>query len=309
MKLLIIGVFDRRSSNTSMAYGFELIKDIDVIRYMYRQRQAQLKNDPYQRDAELLKICYKERPELIIFCKGSTIDSRVIRGCNLIGKTFLWWMDSNEHTLKKSEHIERIKLCNIVAVSTWNVLDLLKSYRDDIYFLNDGYDPQADYPITGLEYKWDVLFLGELYGTRVDRFEKLKDLAKQKKFCLKNITTAYGNDHSTEVAQTKINLNFSTAGIIPDAGPSARIYKIMACRGFLLTETFPYLSKYGFVPGKDFAVFDGDDDLERKIDYYLEHEDERLRIAENGWKRVQPYTRYRLAQKILELVGLGKYAQ
>jgi len=44
--------------------------------------------------------------------------------------------------------------------------------------------------------------------------------------------------------------------------------------------------------GREFAAFDGVDELAQKIDYYLAHEQERLRIAAAGHARAVPLYSY-----------------
>jgi spore maturation protein CgeB len=47
-----------------------------------------------------------------------------------------------------------------------------------------------------------------------------------------------------------------------------------------------------FENGKDLVIFEGKDDLLRKADYYLEHEEERRKIAENGYCKVKAFHTY-----------------
>ena len=47
-----------------------------------------------------------------------------------------------------------------------------------------------------------------------------------------------------------------------------------------------------FENGKDLVIFESVDDLVQKIGYYLEHEDERKAIAENGYRKVKELHQY-----------------
>ena len=53
----------------------------------------------------------------------------------------------------------------------------------------------------------------------------------------------------------------------------------------------PELAEF-FVPGEDFVYFESEQDLIDKIQYYLEHEDERKQIAYNGWQKIQQFFSY-----------------
>lgn len=60
----------------------------------------------------------------------------------------------------------------------------------------------------------------------------------------------------------------------------------MASGGFLLTNYQADMFRH-FEAGKHFDYYTDEDDLLRKIEYYLNHEDERMTIAETGRKIVE----------------------
>ncbi len=100
---------------------------------------------------------------------------------------------------------------------------------------------------------------------------------------------------------SKINLNFTIPNI--KSGLPLRIWDVLGCGGFLMTNYQPELELY-FDLDKDLAVFENKRELERKAAYYLEHEKERLEIARNGHEKVKQFHSYekRMAQmmEILE---------
>ena len=75
----------------------------------------------------------------------------------------------------------------------------------------------------------------------------------------------------------------------------------MAAGGFLLTEPWQNLNQE-FGVGKDLDTFSSIDELKLKIDYYLNNEDERTKIAEHGRKTVSKYTVEVFCKNILEVV-------
>ena len=44
-----------------------------------------------------------------------------------------------------------------------------------------------------------------------------------------------------------------------------------------------------FIPDEDFVYYNDLNDLNEKIHYYLEHEEERCRIAENGRNKIRRF--------------------
>lgn len=83
---------------------------------------------------------------------------------------------------------------------------------------------------------------------------------------------------------SKINLNFTIPNI--KSGIPLRIWDVLGCGGFLLTNYQAEIPYY-FNEGEDLVCFDGLEDLCEKVGYYLEHEEERKRIAWNGYRKVR----------------------
>ncbi len=83
---------------------------------------------------------------------------------------------------------------------------------------------------------------------------------------------------------SKINLNISLRSIT--SGIPLRCMDILGAGGFLLSNYQPELTEF-FVPDEDFVLFESEEDLAAKIEYYLSHEAQRKEIAQNGWQKVQ----------------------
>ncbi len=88
---------------------------------------------------------------------------------------------------------------------------------------------------------------------------------------------------------SKINLNITSRSI--ETGIPQRVWDIMAVGGFCLTNYQPELEDY-FEIGKDLDVFHDLEELMEKIGYYLSHEEARVRIALNGYKKVHKLHSY-----------------
>ena len=96
---------------------------------------------------------------------------------------------------------------------------------------------------------------------------------------------------------SKINLNMTMRPI--ETGLSLRIWDVLGCGGFLISNYQAEIPEY-FEIGKDLEVYESTDDLINKIDYYLRHDEERIKIAINGYEKVAKYHTYevRLAEMI-----------
>lgn len=64
-----------------------------------------------------------------------------------------------------------------------------------------------------------------------------------------------------------------------------RVFEVPACGGFLLTGTSDDNINEYYIPGQEVAVFKDLPDLVKKCNYYLDHEEERQKIAQAGFKR------------------------
>lgn len=82
-----------------------------------------------------------------------------------------------------------------------------------------------------------------------------------------------------------------------------RIFDILGSKGFLLTNYKKSL-EYKLSCGKDFVVYRDLKDLLQIIDYYLNHEEERIEIANHGYETVKKYHTYEIRVKeIMNIVN------
>jgi len=82
---------------------------------------------------------------------------------------------------------------------------------------------------------------------------------------------------------------------------SPRCYEILACGGFLLTDSRPELTEL-FKDKRDMVVFDGAEDLSDKVRYYLTHPRQRNKIVASGMRRVSGQTYEARAKEILTYI-------
>ena len=279
MKIIFVAVFNYNSTNVSQADGFRK-NGCEVIEFNYREIAGRVGDK--ERDEILIRLCWEEKPDAVVFSKCNEIAYRVVSECNRVSKTVLWYMDPMGNFTNPLK--EKIKL------SSYTFCALQEPFReakkiggDKVFFLHEGYDHTSNYPVE-TEYKRDYCFIGDARGWRMKYVQALN---------IPLIQNAYGKEHSQVVSETRINLNFT------QGGTSDRTYKVLASKGFLLTEPWENMEE-DFKIGEDLDIFRSVDELRLKIDYYLKHEKERLDIAEHGYKTVQKFDRINWAKKIIE---------
>jgi spore maturation protein CgeB len=265
MKVLFVAVFSKNSNNVSQSESFERL-GYDLIKYDFRARNG-------DREKEIVKLTKEHQPECVVFSKCNELKSSVVDECNKYSKTVLWYMDPVNSNFKKTL-IEKIQRCSKTYCSIYDAYTEAKKYSDNVEYLPEGFDATVDYPFD-LSKTYDVSFIGNLRGERA---------TYHREFLFHNFTNVYREEHAKAVSSTKINLNFT------DGGTSDRTYKILASRGFLLTQTWSYMEKE-FEDGKHLVTFKDQDELREKIKYYLENEEEREKIALCGYNEVQKYNR------------------
>ena len=110
-------------------------------------------------------------------------------------------------------------------------------------------------------------------------------------------------DHEVEMPyifyNSRINLNVTSRMI--ESGIPLRVFDILSCGGFCLTNYQPEIAEY-FVDGQDLVMFSDMEEMCRKADYYLNHEEERAAICRNGYEKIR--TEFEQEDKIREMLSV-----
>lgn len=100
---------------------------------------------------------------------------------------------------------------------------------------------------------------------------------------------------------SRINLNISSRTI--ETGVPQRIFDILACGGFCLTNYQEEIAQL-FEDGKELVMYTSLEDMLQKAGYYLAHEEERAGIALAGYEKVRKY--FSAQHRIKTLLGIVK---
>lgn len=84
--------------------------------------------------------------------------------------------------------------------------------------------------------------------------------------------------------ESRVNLNLTEASQGGESQIKGRTFEVPACGGFLLTGAAEDLEHY-YEPDREVAVFHDRAELVELARYYLDHEDERARVARAGYTR------------------------
>ena len=169
-----------------------------------------------------------------------------------------------------------------------------------------GCDPEIHRPLEldGEErdvYGSDVSFAGAAYHNRLVTFEALADkdfklwgIGFAASSLLRPLIQNDGKPFTTEEmikifsgTRISMNLHSSTQSDCVDAEPdfiNPRTFELAASGAFQLVDERAGLDEM-FDPGREIVTFTDAADLRRKVEYYLEHEDERRAIADRARAR------------------------
>lgn len=177
---------------------------------------------------------------------------------------------------------------NIVEpMLTTNILEQLQEYfqleKSEGSFSDLGLIFQTTvlgFKIAEIERRRALIELSKHYRVNVYSNSDVSDLLRIQ-YCG---SVDYWSEMPKVFRMSKINLNFTIPNI--KSGIPLRIWDVLGCGGFLLTNYQAEIPYY-FKEGEDLVCFDGLEDLCEKVRYYLEHEEERKRIAWNGYRKVR----------------------
>ena len=225
-----------------------------------------------------------------------------IQSPNIISNTIFNWL--------KSKGIFTINWCGDIRVGTpeWYFntganLTLFSNTRDienlrlrglKADFLQIGIDPKVYKKWTSNESGNDIVYMGNNYRNQFPEGQNRINMIQFLQSRFRNKFSLFGNgwngssgeNNADQVKQSKIynnskiGINFSQFN--EDRYTSDRLFRILGSGCFCLSHHYKGIEK-DFETGKHLDTFKNLQELETKIHFYLENEDKRNQIAENGY--------------------------
>jgi len=292
VKILFVAVFTPHSTNVAQSRGFRQA-GCGVYEYDYRDRGNAVGYRNMEDD--LIMTVENLKPDIVVFSKCNGIHYRVVDECNKYSKTVLWYMDAMNNF--DQELIEKVKRVDWFINGIEGVVPYGKKYNPNTTFIPQCPDEEMNFPIPSPEYSYNITFIGNIThnNTHADRLLYYNEVG------FTHFDNVHGLEHNKVVNSSKINLNFSHTST---NGASVRVFKILAAKSFLLTTPWKGMEDM-FTIGEHLDIFTTPKELKDKINYYINHESERLQICENGHSIVQKYMPIKWAHKIINLINLN----
>jgi hypothetical protein len=182
-------------------------------------------------------------------------------------KSCFWEIDNHIH---RADDVDKYAKVDKVFVTQKHFLPLYPKKKT--FWLPLAADPDVHklYPEEPLIY--DVGFLGN------DTYERRRDLLDKigAKYKLLRSTSQPGEDYSRKLSRCKILFNCSM-----DNDLNMRVFEAISIGRLLLTDKVEGQAEL-FKDNQHYVSYSDWQDLDKKIEYYLSHNEERERIAKDG---------------------------
>ncbi|MHC4130610.1 MAG: glycosyltransferase family protein [Planctomycetota bacterium] len=311
-----------------LAKGFiRLGHDVDVFSYWNALRVSSpfkskiIKSLFYKDSTDKLLASYIKgyKPHIIIIEFPRNLDSTSIELMRQVSPDSIYIGRDGDPwpKLQKSNRIKTAQKLDIITAT--NEGEYLQDYRDAgvpiCVFMPNPCDPDVEnrYDV-GPEWKTDILWTGKAQHstntTETLREEILNKLAQQnncKLYGCYNQPKIGGIDYLYAISGARIGVSINTVNTVRFYH-SDRFTHYMSCGTFVLAKRVPDTNLLA-EDGQHVKYFDEIDEFFDLAKWYLEHEDERKRIADAGMKLAhERFNCVKIAQYILDLVEKGTYS-
>lgn len=179
----------------------------------------------------------------------------------------------DQHYLLQSGLFDHIFLRSHLCIE--HVIQQGWAAAEQVRLMLSGVDVDFFRPLPDIEKDIDILFV----GTPTARRQEIL-VALQRHFSIVQ-TRAFGSELVNLINRAKIVLNIHAADHLDT---ETRVYEVLACRGFLLTESLS--SENPFRDGTHLVEAGDLSHMQELLHYYLAHPALRQEIATAGWNEV-----------------------
>ncbi|MFN8608467.1 MAG: glycosyltransferase [Vulcanimicrobiota bacterium] len=228
----------------------------------------------------------------------------------------IWWFPEFQEVLPD---IAECPYPTMAQISDWHTVrdglalaasqfDLVATDRMGVSILQDsrafeaplyGFDPTLHRRLPHAQKTFDISHAGDLNPfLHVERLQALARAAEElgDEAVIRYLSGLTPEDYVWVLNQSRITINHTLRGEM-----SMRCYEAPACGSLLFNEAGNASLEAVFEEGRHYVAYTPEN-LVEKLRYYLAHEDERARLAEAGWERIQDFTYQRQGQRLIRLV-------
>lgn len=269
-------------------------------------------------DSILIEYCKNYKPEIIFYSLlGSTPYNPSLETYSIIKEMgvyqFIFWPDTGPgwgfSTIQSIN--DRVDLHITLDNPKSNVFNANPFYKNRI----KSWMPEDDklfYKTEDSEKDIPVSFLGTIQGYP-ERMEFARIVKENNLDIFIGGGERVGNltpeQYAEYTRRSKIIINFSRSQAQVFSQIKGRVFQTTSCASLLL-ESEGTATRDFYKTGEDYVEFNNWNDLFNKIQYYLDHPEERLRIANNGHARlVNNYSPQKAWERVFKALDLIKNGQ
>jgi spore maturation protein CgeB len=279
---------------------------IDSIKPMVREL---IVGTPNQDIAELAN---QRKPDLVLVLDGMLFPVEQVNRFRILGiRTAVWLTDDPYYS---DVTVVFAPLYDFVFTIELNCVSFYQNYGcAQVHYLPLGFSPHMYRPkAVPMSNRRDVCFVGTGYWNRVHFFDGITAFLVQKNVCISGqwwermqnyiklkpmirLNHWMGSEETANFYNgTKIVINLhrtyddetfnNNSRLIHAVSPNPRTFEISGCGVLQLTDIRADLTRF-YTPGQEIATYGSAEELMDKIDYYLNHDDERRELAFRGLNR------------------------
>ena len=151
---------------------------------------------------------------------------------------------------------------------------------------------------------FDRVLLLSLLSKRFETILYTNKVTDEDKPLMEQVVVKDPIDYNTQMPLAFYNSKINLCPILRNNlyGIPLRALDVMSCRGFLFAN-YQYGLDEAFVDGKEIVMYHSPEEAVELSDYYLQHDEQRMKIAEAGYSRVLEDYRYedRLQKMLLKV--------
>jgi spore maturation protein CgeB len=268
-----------------------------IIKFVQTQELSRINKN-------LIKAIKAYKPDIFLEVGGHRVLSPTVRAIKARGiKTALWTIDPPRNF---NPIVKVAPFYDFIFTGGSEAYEILQKYNiTNLYFLPFACDPEFHKPVEVSKeerkvYQNDIVFIGSYYLNRFKILEGLSDFdlgvwgpywnkisynSKLRKCIRKTEGVSYKEWCKIySAAKIALMIHYQDEGTLCYQA-SPKIYEIMACRTFLLSDNQRDVVRL-FEPGKQLDVFTDIKELKKKLVHYLDNPQKRESIAELGYQEV-----------------------
>ena len=267
----------------------------------------------------IIRRCEDFKPDMVIVVKGETIPASTIETIKqrTKAKMISWVLDDPVGKYYPSGKLTNLAAFDHIFVFDSHYIPLVQEMcghkNVDYLPISAGDEYEEIVLLDKRSYDFSGCFIGTYWPDREQLLMLLKDkniviigpgwekLAKDHplKPKIKN-RDIQGADVARWFNRSKIIINLTHEQAVDD-GINLRIPEALVGKNFLLTNTLPGLSKL-FTPGFDLETYSTPEEFVEKFNFYVSHDEERKKIAQQGYETFQHD--HTMRERVKQMMGI-----